>query len=401
VARGPAIRGRVIGRDGDRLLLRALAGDLEHRPAGDAHPGDLVRLEPGAAPTIERRFRGGAYPEPSAEVVRLSPRRIGYLRARARVLAAVREFFAERGFLEVETPRLVRTPGLEVQIEAIPAGAGWLITSPEQQMKRLLAAGLERIYSLGSCFRAEQLGAHHNPEFTMLEWYRGWSDVGAIAADTEELVAHAARALHGQTRAPSPGGAEPHGTTMDLAPPWPRIPVYEAMERYAGVALRGGEDAGVLAALLRRAGIDVGRAEAWDDLFYTAFVDRVEPALAELGRPVFLVDWPVELAALARRKPGAPHLVERVEAYAGGLELANGFGELTDPSEQRARLEADQAVRAARGLPVYPIDERFLAALEEGIPPSGGIALGVDRLVMLVTGTRDIRDVQAFTWDEL
>ncbi len=394
------IRGRVIDRQGDRLIVRAARRDHEVSPAGDARPGDLVEADPGGEPRVIHRYGGEAYPGPGCEVSRMPRARLEGLGARARVLASVREFFAERDFLEIESPRLVRAPGLEVQIEAVRARQGgeqgWLITSPEQQMKRLLAAGLERIYSLGPCFRAEQCGPHHNPEFTMLEWYRAWSDVEAIAADTEALAARAAVAARGSTRVPAPGGG-----SIDLAPPWERIPVLEALETLGRVIIRGGETPAELRANLRRAGIDPGGAEAWDDLFYTAFVDRLEPALAELGRPVFLVDWPVELAALARRKPGAPHLVERVEAYAAGLELANGFGELTDADEQRARLKADQRARAERGLPVYPIDERFLAALAEGMPPSGGIALGVDRLVMVATGARHIRDVLAFTWDEL
>jgi lysyl-tRNA synthetase class 2 len=149
------------------------------------------------------------------------------------------------------------------------------------------------------------------------------------------------------------------------------------------------------------AGIDVGTATAWDDLFYCAFVAKVEPAIAALEEPLLLVDWPVRLAALARRSPANPQVVERFEAYVGGIELANAFGELTDPLEQRARFEDDLAARRERGLPTYPIDEKLLAALTEGLPPSAGVALGVDRLIMLVLGADHIRDVLAFTADEL
>jgi lysyl-tRNA synthetase class 2 len=174
----------------------------------------------------------------------------------------------------------------------------------------------------------------------------------------------------------------------------------EAMARHAGVTVRGDEPAEALRAALVAAGIDPGGATAWDDLFFTAFVDRVEPALAAAPRPLFLVDWPAPLAALARRKPDDPRVAERAEAFIGGLELANGFGELTDPAEQRARFAADQRARAERGKPVHPIDERLLDALAH-LPPSAGIALGVDRLAMLACGADHIGDVLPFTADEL
>ena len=177
--------------------------------------------------------------------------------------------------------------------------------------------------------------------------------------------------------------------------------VAEAMERWAGVVVRGDEEAGVLAERLRDAGIDVGDAVEWDDVFFAGFVSRVEPGIAALERPLILHDWPAPLGALARRAPGRPQVVERFEAYAGGIELCNAFGELTCPVEQRARFEDDLRRRAARGAAVYPVDEKLLAALEEGLPPSAGNALGFDRLVMLLTGAASIRQVVWFTADEL
>jgi lysyl-tRNA synthetase class 2 len=285
-----------------------------------------------------------------------------------------------------------------VHLDAVPAGQGrWLITSPEYQMKRLLAAGLERIVALCRCVRGGEVGAQHEPEFTMVEWYRAWSDLEAVLADTEELVAAVALAVRGDAT------VEVGGRTIDVAPPWPRMTVAEAMARWAGLApevvLGGDEEA--LAAALAAAGIDTGSALAWDDLFYAGFVARVEPRLAELERPLVVTDWPVRLGALARRSPSRPGVVERFEAYVGGVELCNAFGELTCPVEQRARFEEDQRQRAARGKPVHPIDEKLVAALEEGLPPSAGNALGLDRLVMLVTGALSIRDVVWFTDDEL
>ncbi len=322
--------------------------------------------------------------------------RLRNLEARARLLAAVRAFFARRGFVEIEAPVRVRAPALEVHIDAVPADEGWwLITSPEFQMKRLLAAGMPRIYTVCKCFRAGERGSHHEVEFTMLEWYRAPGDLEEIIEDTEQLVAEAVAAVAGGPM------VTVAGKPLDLRPPWDRLTVAEAMQRHAGMALRGDMSAAELRAALTAAGIDPGTAVAWDDLFFTAFVDRVEPALAAADRPLLLTDWPAPLAALARRKPGDPTVVDRFEAFIGGLELANAFGELTDPVEQRARFEEDQRVRRERGKPVHPIDEHLIAALEEGLPPSAGIALGIDRLAMIACGADHIRDVLPFTGDEL
>jgi lysyl-tRNA synthetase class 2 len=409
-ASAPGVRGRVLAADASGVLVRTAAADVHVAPRAGSEvprPGDIVeRSDDGTGLRVIRAYAGGPYPGPTAEVSRLGRTRLANLEARGRVLAALRSFFAARRFLEVETPLVVPSPGLEVHLRAVPVGAErWLITSPEYQMKRLLAAGLERIYTVCKCFRADEHGQHHSAEFTMLEWYRAWAGWEDILADTEALVAAAAEAVHGVPVIEVPAGAsaprDAPPVRIDLAPPWQRFTVAEAMERFAGVRMTGAEDARGLAQAVAAAGIDVRRATAWDDIFFTAFVDRVEPALARLDRPVVLIDWPAPLAALARRKPGAPHLAERFEAYIAGVELCNAFGELVDAGEQRARFQSDRAERAARLLPQYPVDEKLLAALDEGLPPCGGIALGVDRLVMLVTGARHIRDVLAFTADEL
>jgi lysyl-tRNA synthetase class 2 len=300
------------------------------------------------------------------------------------LLAQTRAFFGERGFVEIEAQVLVPAPGLEVHIEAVEAGGAYLSTSPEFQLKRLLVAKLERIYSLGKCFRANESGRHHAVEFTMLEWYRAEPDLGTIAGDVEALVG----TLAGDA-------VERGGRSIDLTTPWPRLTVADLFAEHAGVELLGDEPAAELGDKIRAAGIDAGTATAWDDLFYCAWVERIDPLLETLESPIFVVDWPVRLAALARSKPGSPSWVERFEVYVGGLELANAFGELTDPVEQRRRFEADQAERARRGRPVYPIDERFMAALESGMPESAGIALGFDRLVMLCLGAETIAEVQA------
>ncbi len=385
-----AARGRVLAVDGELAIVRGERGDARVRARPGWRPGDLVEGD-----AVVQPFRGGDYPGPTTEVARLPRDRLARLAARGEAMAALRRFFADRDFLEVETPLLVPSPGLELHLDAVTAGGGYLITSPEYQMKRLLAAGFERIYQVCKCFRAGERGPHHAAEFTMVEWYRGFAELDAIVRDTEELVAAVVTAVAG---APV---ARVAGRAIDVAPPWPRLTVREAMRRWAGVEVAGDEPAPALVAAVRAAGIAVADGTAWDDAFFAAFLARVEPQLAALDRPVVLEDWPAPLAALARRKPGDPHTALRFEAYVGGIELANAFGELTDPVEQRARFEHDQATRRARGKPVYPIDERLLAALAEGLPPSAGITLGVDRLIMLATGAETIDGVLTFAAGEL
>lgn len=309
------------------------------------------------------------------------------LAERARVLREARAFFESRGYLEVETPIAIPCPGLDLHLdafEAVPTGisvrAGapprFLSTSPEYQMKRLLVDGHARIFQITRAFRAGELGERHNPEFTILELYRAGAGAEEIMRDTEQLVA---RVTGGAVRLPA------EGRVVDLRPPLRRMPLVEAYERFAGTAK--GET-------LRLAAED-------EDTFFRLLVDRVEPALAALDHGVFVTDYPATQASLARKKPSDPRVAERFELYVAGVELCNGFGELTDPVEQRARFRHDQEERARRGKPVYPLDERFLADLERGMPESGGNAIGFDRLVALACGTTSIRDVIAFTDDEL
>jgi lysyl-tRNA synthetase class 2 len=301
------------------------------------------------------------------------------LRERARFCAEARRFFDARGFLEVQTPILVPSPGLDVHLDAFEVAGGdrgsprWLSTSPEYQMKRLLARGLSRIYQIAPCFRRGESGTRHNPEFTMVEWYRSGAGMAEVMADTEQLVA----AMTG-------GAVRLGDRTVEVTPPFERIPVCEAFSRYAGWSREDTLEA----------------AASDEDRYFRTLVDQVEPALAASPRALFLVDYPATQASLARRKPGDVLLAERFELYVAGVELCNGFGELVDPVEQRARLVRDQETRRSRGLPVYPIDERFLAALER-LPPSGGNALGLDRLIALACGTTEIAEVIAFTADEV
>jgi len=302
-----------------------------------------------------------------------------YLRERARAVAAARRFFDARGFVEVATPVMVPSPGLDVHLDAFEVAGGdrgaprWLTTSPEYQMKRLLGDGWTRIYQIAPCFRRGEIGALHNPEFSMLEWYRANAGVEDVMRDTEQLVAHVT------------GGSVHLGDRIvDLRPPYERIPVCEAFARFAGWS--------------RDETLDAAARD--ETRYFRALVDAVEPSLERMDRGVFLVDYPLTQASLARVKPDDPHLAERFELYVAGVELCNGFGELVDASEQRRRLVRDRQDRSQRGLPVYPIDERFLDALAR-VPPSSGNALGLDRLVALACGTREIARVIAFTADDL
>jgi lysyl-tRNA synthetase class 2 len=314
-----------------------------------------------------------------------------YLAERARLNFVIREFFREEGFLEIEAPLVVPSPGLELHLDAFAVADAspirYLITSPEYQMKRLLGRGASKIYSLGKVFRRGEVGRHHNPEFTMLEWYRAHAGWEAIADDVERLVRRAAREF----------------SRPELDRSWERMTVGRAMEKWAGVRVDGDESADELRARGRAAGRQVPAEGDFSDVFFTLFLDGVEPALGK-ERPIVLHDWPAPLCALARQKPGDPRVVERFEVYAQvgdvTVELCNGFGELIDPVEQRRRFEADLAERRRRGLPEYPIDERFLEELAR-MPPSGGVALGVDRLAMVLFGAREIREVLPFAWDEL
>jgi lysyl-tRNA synthetase class 2 len=285
-----------------------------------------------------------------ARLQSLQPR----LKARSQILTALRDWFNRAGFIEVETPVRLPAPALELHIDAEPAGAAFLRTSPELHMKRLLAAGYDRLYQIGPCFRKGERGTLHNPEYTMLEWYRAHADYTDIMRDVEDLL--------------TPLSACP------TLPPWPRLTVEELFLKHAGWN-------------------PVEHYEA--ERFEQDLVSKVEPALPR-DTPVFVMDYPAAAAALSRRKPGREAVAERFELYINGIEIANAFSELTDPMEQRLRFEACARERRAANAPVYPLDEEFLAALDLGMPPSGGIALGIDRLVMVLTGATSLDAVMAF-----
>ena len=294
------------------------------------------------------------------------------LQLRAKIIQAVRQFFYEQDYLEVETPHRVPVIAPEAHIEAEMSGTWFLHTSPELCMKRLLAAGYPRIFQICRCFRAGERGSKHLPEFTLLEWYGAGMDYFDMMAECENLLGFTARALGSEERLVY------QGRKVDLNPPWERLTVAAAFDRYASQSL---EDA-----LL-------------NDRFDEVIAFEIEPRLGN-EKPVFLYDYPAQKGALARLKPGHPKVAQRFELYVCGLELCNAFDELTDPLEQRRRFEVDGQVRAAAGKAAYPLPEKFLEALGD-MPPAAGNALGLDRLVMLFSDAAQIDAVVAFTPEEL
>jgi len=358
-----------------------------------AVPSSLSRLKEGEPKTAMTSETGRWWqPENFA-------RKHKHLEARARILAAFRDFFGAEGFLEVETPALQISPGLEPHLHAFatdlaePDGGTrrfHLHTSPEFAMKKLLAAGLPRIFQFARVFRNGERGATHHPEFTMLEWYRAGASYRDLMEDCEALLR---RALN----ASGAGRFTWAGRESDPGPRFHYLSVAEAFQHYCGIDLLAtapDPDNPSLALLAKAAagtGIGPHEGDTWEDLFFRLFLEKIEPFLG-CGVPTVLYDYPISMAALARPKPGAPHLAERFELYVCGLELANAFGELTDPIRQRARFEADCAKKRALYGHDYPIDEDFLAALAI-MPESAGIALGFDRLAMLASGAETIEEV--------
>lgn len=315
-------------------------------------------------------------------------RRLPYLQARARLEASLRGWFAAEGFVEVETPILQIAPGAEVHLAGFstawrtPDGIErprWLHSSPEFAMKKLLAGGVPRLFQFARVFRNAEGSALHHPEFTMLEWYRAGVGYETIMADCAALLALCeAKELRWEDKVCDPT-AVPE-----------RLTVAAAFERYAGVDLFA--TTGDAAKLSRQSGVAMHDGDSWDDVFFRIMFDRIEHRLG-VGRPTILCEYPIAMAALARAKPGDPRVAERFELYACGVELANAFGELTDPAIQRARLAADMDEKRRLYGVRWPVDEDFLAALDHGLPDCAGIALGFDRLAMLATGASHIEDV--------
>jgi lysyl-tRNA synthetase class 2 len=308
---------------------------------------------------------------------------------RARTIAEVRRWFDDRGFVEVETPVLQPLYGgalarpFTTHHNALDRDL-YLRIATELYLKRLVVGGIEKVYELGKDFRNEGISHKHNPEFTMLEWYEAYADYHDVAEELEGLVSAVAQAVLGTTK------IEREGETIDLAPPWRRITLRDAIKEETGIDVMEHPSREELAKAM---GSEPDPEEGWGKLVDGLLSKQVEPKLIQ---PTFIVDYPVELSPFAKRHRTDERLVERWEAFVGGIEISNAFTELNDPDEQRRRFEA-QAEETARGdEETQPYDETFVESLEQGMPPTGGAGLGIDRLVMILTGAQSLREVLLF-----
>jgi lysyl-tRNA synthetase class 2 len=304
---------------------------------------------------------------------------------RSRVISAIRRWLDERGFLEVETPVLQPLYGgalsrpFVTRHEALDREL-YLRIATELYLKRLIVGGLEKVYEIGKDFRNEGVSFKHNPEFTMLEWYEAYADYEEIARELEELVSFVA-------------GEVGYEGPIDFSPPWKRLRLREAIREATGVDVLEHRDRDALVAAATERGLELDPSETWPRLVDGLLSKHVEP---NLEQPTFVLDYPKELSPFAKDHRSEPGLVERFECFAAGMEFANAFTELNDPDEQRARFEAQRAEQAAGDEETQPYDEDYVQALEHGMPPTGGIGIGIDRLVMILSGRRSIREVVLF-----
>ena len=312
---------------------------------------------------------------------------------RSRAISAIRRFLDKRGFIEVETPVLHPVAGgalarpFTTHHHALDQDL-YLRIAPELYLKRLIVGGLDRVYEIGRIFRNEGISTKHNPEFTMLESYEAYTDYNDVMAMAEEMVSHVARRVLRKTRVSFAG------SRIDFAPPWRRITLQDAIKEGCGIDFMEHADEHSLRNAIRDQGLEVDDRPSWAKLIDKLISTFVEPGLIQ---PTFVMDYPIELSPLAKRKLGSERLVERFEAFAGGMELANAFTELNDPVEQRERFLEQERLRALLGdEEAERVDEDFLVALENGMPPTGGLGMGIDRLVMLLTDQHSIRDVILF-----
>jgi lysyl-tRNA synthetase, class II len=308
---------------------------------------------------------------------------------RAKVIAAVRRWFDARGFVEVETPVLQPLYGgalarpFTTHHNALDRDL-YLRIATELYLKRLVVGGVDKVYELGKDFRNEGISPKHNPEFTMLEWYEAYADYEDVAAELENLVSTVAKEVLGTTT------IEREGKTIELKPPWRRVTLEDAIMERTGIDVLEHPSREELAAAM---GSKADPEEGWGKLVDGLLSKEIEPTLIQ---PTFVTDYPVELSPFAKRHRGEEGLVERWEAFVGGIEIANAFTELNDPDEQRRRFEAQREETARGDEETQPYDEAFVEALEQGMPPTGGAGLGIDRLVMILTGARSLRDVVLF-----
>ena len=312
---------------------------------------------------------------------------------RSRVISSLRRFMDDRGFMEVETPVLVPVAAgaaadpFRTHYKALDRHL-YLRIATELYLKRLIIGGLEKVYEVGRAFRNEGVDYYHNPEFTMMESYEAFVDYNDVMALVEEVVSTLAQQVLGSS------SVQFDGQVIDLTPPWPRLDLRDEIKRRSGIDFLESTDIESLRTEMHAAGLEVGQQVSWGGLMDKLLTDVVEPHLVQ---PAFLVDYPLDMSPLAKKKRGDPRLVERFEGFIGGMEICNAFTELNDPIDQRERLERQEALhRQFQDEETDRLDEDFLVALEHGMPPTGGLGLGVDRMVMLFSGQRNIREVVLF-----
>lgn len=411
---GAVLAGRVIVVGRGNLRLRDESGEItlavSSKPALDVKVGDIAEVAvslAGDATRVERltilakASAPAGRPSRQWELMLADPSKREMVRKRAEFFSGVRDFFHRQGFLEIDPPSLVAVPGMEPYLDPFELRLGddrgrgakaYLATSPEYSAKKLLTAGFEKLFMLTRTFRNSEpltTSGMHNPEFTMLEWYRAYASYLEIMDDAESLVRWLCRRLHGTET------FRFRGESFDLRVPWERLSVADAFWKYAAVDLDAALDRQKLLHLVREKGHRPKDDERYEDLFFRIFLTEIEPALGH-GRPTILYDYPLPLAALSKASEDEPGYAERFEIYIGGVELGNAFTELNDPNEQKRRLEEERQLRKKLKKTDYQIDSDFIRALQAGLPPSGGIALGVDRLLMVLLDARSIEEVILF-----
>ncbi len=313
---------------------------------------------------------------------------------RAQVIQAIREFFWQEAFLEVETPQLVALPSMEPYLEVFETTLlddrreqyrAFLTSSPEFAMKKLLAAGAQNIFQICKSYRNQEgWSSRHNPEFTILEWYRTNAGYTQIMKDCENLFAFIANKIQFPKE------------VMDFSVPWERLSVAQSFAQYAQIDTPTMLDPAALKKTAQEKGYRIEAETTWEEVFNQIFLNEIEPNLGGKGRPTILFDYPAAMAALSKRRPDDPRFAERFEFYINGLEMGNAFSELTDPEEQQRRLQADRKEKEQLGRTLFDIDEDFLDALHSGMPETGGIAVGVDRLCMVFLQVPTIQDTLLF-----
>ncbi|HEY82876.1 MAG TPA: lysine--tRNA ligase [Dehalococcoidia bacterium] len=317
-------------------------------------------------------------------------------KTRSRIITAIRGFLNARGFMEVETPILLPHAGGALARPFVTHHHAldqdfYLRIAPELHLKRLIVGGLDRVYELGRIFRNEGISTKHNPEFTMLESYQAYADYNDVMQMLEEMVAEVSQKVLGTTK------IQYGEHTIDFTPPWPRLTLRDAVIKYSGIDFVKYPTADGLRERMRpkmrEMGLEVDPGKNWARLVDELISTFVEPNLVQ---PTFVLDYPVSMSPLAKTKPGEDRVVERFEAFAGGMEIANAFSELNDPKQQRERFEEQLAERQGEDEERWTIDEDYLLALEYGMPPTGGLGVGIDRLVMLLTNQQSIREVILF-----